>query len=523
MTAISVRQLSFVTAGGDVLLSSLDFDLPRAVHGLVGRNGSGKSVLARLLVGELLASSGTVLRQAQIGYLPQSPSEDERTLGGALGLGPKLAALSRIEAGSVEVADFELIGEDWEFALHWRQSLAEAGLPDDFARPLDQLSGGELTRARLLRLFADPRQYLILDEPSNHLDRQARAWLRQKLRAHTGGALVASHDRELLDEVAAIHELSGNGLVHYGGNYTLYRACHEEEHLAARRHLDRAKRELDVLRRERQRTLDKQQKREQRARGDDNIPHLALGMRRQLGEQSEGRLNNEQARRVAAGQTRLSVARARVEQIAPHRIDLRGGGERGGFAVRAENLVPPFGVARPLNFALRMRERMHVDGRNGSGKSSLLRVLAGLATAREGRFHISGRRLLIDQHFGLIDPAQSALANLARLAPGHPRGDYRTFLAGIGLGGDRALSKAGVLSGGERVRLALLALDAAPKPYDLILLDETDNHLDLEAKRLLEDALRDYTGAVLLVSHDAVFVKAVGVDTVLDLDEDVRN
>jgi ATPase subunit of ABC transporter with duplicated ATPase domains len=519
MTAISVRQLSFVTAGGEAILSSLDLELPRAVHGLVGRNGSGKSVLARLLIGELTASSGTIVRQAPVGYLPQSPTQAERTLGGALGLAPRLAALSRIESGSVDVADFELIGEDWEFAMRWRQSLAEAGLPDDFARPLDELSGGELTRARLLRLFAEPGHYLVLDEPSNHLDRPARAWLRGKLKAHAGGALVVSHDRELLDEVAAIHELSGTGLAHYGGNYTLYRACNEEEHLAARRHLERAKRELDGLRRDRQRTLDKQQKREQRAqRGDDNIPHIALGMRRQHAEQSEGRLHNEQARRVAAGNEQLKLVRARVEQLAPQRIDLRGGGERGGFALRAENLVPAFGVTRPLNFALRMGERMHLDGRNGSGKSSLLRVLAGLAKAREGRFNISGRRLLIDQHFGLIDPAQSALANLVRLAPGHPRGDYRTFLAGIGLGGDRALSKAGVLSGGERVRLALLALDAAPKPYDLILLDETDNHLDLGAKRLLEDALRDYTGAVLLVSHDAVFVREVGVDTVLDLD-----
>jgi ATPase subunit of ABC transporter with duplicated ATPase domains len=521
MTAISARDLSFVAATGDTILSPLDLDLPVARHGLVGRNGSGKSLLARLLAGTLVPSSGTVACRVPVGYLPQVSTHDGHTLGDALGIASKLAALRRIESGVVDPADFERIGDDWAFAARWRQALSEASLSDDFARPLAQFSGGELTRIRLSRLFADASHYLILDEPSNHLDRHARAWLRERLLAHVGGALVVSHDRELLEIVITVHELSGTGLAHYGGDYAFYRARRDEERVAAQRQLDRAKRELDGVRREKQLTLEKQQMREKTVRqGDTNLPRLIVGKRQGQAEQSAGRQRNEQARRLAAGRERLDQARVRVESLASQRIDLRAGGERGGFAVRAENLVPPFGNGRSLNFSLRMGERMHVDGRNGSGKSSLLRVLDGTAAPREGHVRLSGRHLLIDQHFGLLDPSLSALENLERLAPGRPAADYRTFLAGIGLVGDSVLSGAGLLSGGERVRLALLALDVAPTPYDLLLLDEPDNHLDLEARELLEDALRQYTGAVLLVSHDPVFVREVGVDTVLRLDAD---
>ncbi len=146
-------------------------------------------------------------------------------------------------------------------------------------------------------------------------------------------------------------------------------------------------------------------------------------------------------------------------------------------------------------------------------------MLAGLSVPQDGTVHVNARFLMIDQQFSLLDPARSALANLASLAPGRREEAYRTFLAGIGLAGERVHLRASQLSGGERVRLALLALDATPEPYDLLLLDEPDNHLDLEAKLLLEQALHDYPGALLLVSHDPVFVEHVGIAEVLCLDD----
>jgi ATPase subunit of ABC transporter with duplicated ATPase domains len=447
MTAISARDLSFVTASGETIFAALDLDLPHACHGLVGRNGSGKSLLGRMLAGKLAASSGNVVRHVATGYLPQQFGREEGTLADALGIAPKLAALARIEAGSVDVADFEQVGDDWECAARWRESLADASLQNDLDRPLSQLSGGELTRVHLLRLFDDKSHYLILDEPSNHLDRHARAWLRQRLHAHPAGALVISHDRELLDEVAVVHDLSSTGIAHYGGNYTFYRACHEEELAAATRHVERAKHDLDAVRRERQRTLEKQNKRQQRA-GEANLPHLAIGRREQQAQQTAGHLRNEQAKRLASSRARLREVSEQMERIAPQRIDIRQGGERGGFAVRLENLTLPYGTTQPLNFSLRMRERIHLDGRNGSGKSSLLRVIAGTSEPKGGRVQVTARRILIDQHFNLLDTECSALANLERLAPGHLPEDYRTFLAGIGLTGDRALTDTAVLSGG---------------------------------------------------------------------------
>lgn len=522
MTAISAHDLSFVTAGGDVLFDSLHLELPRDRHGLVGRNGSGKTLLARLLGGELTASRGTVVRHVPTSVLPQSLPRGRSSLADVLGLGRKLAALARIEAGSVEIADFEQLGDDWEFAARWRQWLVEAGLPDDLERSAAHLSGGELTRAHLLRLFAASSHYLILDEPSNHLDRHARSWLRQRLRAHAGGALIVSHDRELLDDVAAIHELSATGLKHYGGNYTLYRSSRDEEQHAAQRDLELARRQFKATQRERERAVQKQLTRQQRARRSDaNLPRLLIGTRQGQAEQSLGRLRNAHERRVEASRAHRDRAVTRVEQRARHRIDIPAPTERRGIAVHLQDLVLPFGHPQPLSLVLRMGQRMHVVGRNGSGKSSLLDVLAGRAAPRAGTVRVGARLLLIDQHFSLIDPNLSALENLATMAPARPQ-DHRTLLAGIGLAGDRAMSSAGTLSGGEKVRLALLALDAKPEPSDLLLLDEPDNHLDLEAKELLEEALRHYTGTLLLVSHDPVFVERVGVGDVLCLDDGRR-
>lgn len=512
MTAISARDLTFVSASGDVLLDALDLDLPLDIHGLVGRNGVGKSLLAGLLAGAWRPTRGQVQRHVPVAFLPQSPTRTGGTLADVLGLRERLDALARIEGGGVAPTDFECVGDDWNCATRWQEALRQAGLPDTLDRPLAELSGGELTRAHLLRLFEDPSCYLILDEPSNHLDGPARAWLCERLRAHPGGALLASHDRRLLDQVAAIHELTHRGLVHYGGDYTLYRQQHDEAAHAAERDLERTARAHDAARRELQQARQRQQQRQQRAQhAQANLPRLIAGRRQRQAEQSLARLQNEHQRRVETQRTQHALARQRHLSEPELRLGMPEA-QAHGIVLRTQGLILPFGTGQPLNLCLRANQRVHLAGRNGSGKSTLLRVLAGQLDPRAGTCRIGVRFALIDQHFDLLDPGRSALDNLAALAPGHTPSSYRSLLAGIGLAGDRALAPAGTLSGGERVRLALLSLDAMREPCGLLLLDEPDNHLDLASRRLLESALRHYRGALLLVSHDPAFVEAIGVE-----------
>lgn len=518
MTAISARKLRLATPGGETLIDSLDLELPRALHGLVGRNGAGKSLLARTLAGERPVASGTVVHHVPVGFLPQQPRRETATVAEALGLAPKLAALSRIEAGELDPDDFDRLEGDWLFRDRWQQTLAEARLPTDFERDAATLSGGELTRLHLLRLFADPACYLILDEPGNHLDRDARRWLRRQLENHPGGALVVSHSSELLDGATAIHALSATGMVSHGGNYAHYRVASDEARQAEQHQHEQARRTLHKARQEQQLARERQQKRQQRGEGrSGNLPRLLLGLRRQQAEQTASRMQQVHAQRIEAARTALAQADARLETTSAQRIDIPTGQGRRAVAVRTHRLVLPFGQSPPLDLVLRHGERLQVSGRNGSGKSSLLRVLAGEVAPRAGEVRVGVRRLLLDQHFSLLDPDLSAQENLAKLAPGQASSHYRTLLAGIGLPGERAARHARQLSGGEQVKLALLALAATPEPYDLLLLDEPDNHLDDESRQLLASALHGYGGALVLVSHDDAFVDAVGVDRTLDL------
>lgn len=518
MAAISARDLTFVSASGDMLLDALDLDLPLDVHGLVGRNGVGKSLLAGLLAGAWRPTRGHVRQHVPVAFLPQSPARTRGTLADVLGLRERLDALARIEAGGVMDADFEHVGDDWNCASRWQDALRQAGLPDALDRPIAELSGGELTRAHLLRLFDDPSCYLILDEPSNHLDGPARAWLCERLRAHPGGALLASHDRRLLDQVAAIHELTGQRLVHYGGNYTLYRQRHDETVRAAERDLERTTRAYESARRDLLLARQRQQQRQQRGQhAQANLPRLIAGRRQRQAEQSLARLQNEHRRRVEAQRTQRALARQRHLSEPELRLAMPDA-QAHGIVLHTQGLILPYGTGQPLDLTLRANQRLHLAGRNGSGKSTLLRVLAGQLDPRAGACRIGVRFALIDQHFDLLQPGRSALDNLAALAPGHTPSSYRTLLAGIGLAGDRALAPTGALSGGECVRLALLSLDAMSESCGLLLLDEPDNHLDLASRQLLESALRRYRGALLLVSHDPAFVDAIEVTDRLSLE-----
>src|SRR5690349_6215007 len=269
--------LTYRLPDGRVLLDALSVGFGRERTAVVGRNGTGKSTLIKLLAGALAPSGGSVRRLARVGWLPQEAARvSDRPLADALGVGEVVAALTRVEAGSADPEDFARIGDRWLVREHAAAALARVGLPElPLGRPLARVSGGEATRVALARLLLEEPDVLLLDEPTNHLDASGRGAVYRLVEEWTGGVVFVSHDRALLDRADRIVELSTLGAREFGGGWREYVAARDTERNAAERAMDAAAQELKRVRREARETRERQQRRNARgvrSRDEGGIP-----------------------------------------------------------------------------------------------------------------------------------------------------------------------------------------------------------------------------------------------------------
>jgi len=513
---VELHSVSFTTPDGHTVLDRLDLSIGRECCGLVGRNGVGKSTLLRIVAGELAPSGGSVVRCARIGWLRQNvDAQRGETIINALGVADAWRRLRRIEAGDGTPDD--LADADWTLPARIDAALAEVGLAGvDAERPLEQLSGGQRTRAALAALALDDVDLLLLDEPTNNLDAQARALLARLLAERRGATLIASHDRALLRGVDRIVELSTNGARSYGGGYDAYVEQRERERLSAERGLADAERELQRVERERQRARERQRRRDARGSVRDDLPRILLGLRKDKAEDSAGGNDRLAARQREQMLAARDEARRQVERHTPLDAALPAcrlaAGQRvlsfeaAGFAWPTE---APW--LRDLDFHLVGPERVALCGPNGAGKSTVLRLAAGALEPMQGRVVRSVSLARLDQHASLLDGDASVLDNFRRLNPDDDAIACRSVLARFRFRADAALQRAGTLSGGERLRAALACVLGGRTPPQLLILDEPTNHLDLDSIAAIESALVSYDGALLVASHDEDFLAALGV------------
>lgn len=520
--SLTLDRVSYRLADGRSLFSELSFSFEPVATGLVGANGVGKSMLARLLAAQLLPDSGQVRRSGRVFLLPTPGYPPRGTIGELAGVGEALAALDRIEAGSVDEADFACIGDRWDLRERLLQHWQAQGLPDDIdsAQPAARLSGGQAMRVALSGAWASAADWLILDEPSNHLDARHRQQLYQQLQQWRGGLLVISHDRDLLTQMAQIVELDARGLHRYSGPWSAYAAARAAEREAASAQLDHAR----AQHRQRQRSAREQHERQQQrqARGnrdarDANQAPILLGRQKQRAEASHGRAQQIQHDRLQASAGQLRAAAAAV-QVAPELALFAGDGERGSLRVlQAHDLVLPLGCSAPLQLDIQRGQRVAVVGDNGSGKSTLLRVLAGQLRPRSGDVQRHAPMALLDQQLLALAGERSILDTVQAAHPAGDPGELRTRLALLGLDAQRIQRPASSLSDGERVKGALASVLYADPAPQLLLLDEPGNALDLAALQALEGLLATWPGALLMVSHDMHLLQALQPSQVLQV------
>lgn len=479
--------------------------------GLVGRNGAGKTSLLNVLGGEVPAAAGTVVRQGQLGFLTQDPRNLRQMDSGVTavswvmagrGLDEAAARLEKLRLAMEEdpspraISRYSRAEDSFTAAGGYaadseaRRLLVGLGLAADRADlPIGVLSGGERRRVDLARILFAGSDTLLLDEPTNHLDIDAKNWLMGFLRSYRGALLVVSHDLELLDEaITRVLHLDEGELVEYRGTYSQYLDARAKDEI---RQAKLAERQASEIKR---------------------LSDLADVMRRQTQKRAR------QAKAIDKRVARLAAAAVNAPKRERHyHVRFPAPPHSGRVVLEVEGLAKAYAgppVFEDVSFGLERGERLLIMGLNGAGKTSLLRILAGRSEPSAGSWH-SGVGVTIgyyaQEHEG-IQPGVSVLDHM-REQSNAPERDLRGLIGMFGLTGEIAAQDAATLSGGEKTKLALAQLVAGK--HNLLLLDEPTNNLDPPSREAVGQALSDWPGSMVVVSHDTEFVTELAPDRVL--------
>jgi ATPase subunit of ABC transporter with duplicated ATPase domains len=549
--SVVLSDLSFSFPNGRVVLSGLNAAFGPGRTGLIGVNGSGKSTLLRLITGELRPASGSVTVTGEVGYLPQDLTLDTgASVASLLGIAAALDAIAAIEAGDVRPELFDAVGDDWDVADRaqaWlsRLGLGHVGLDDRVGR----LSGGETVLTALAALFLRRPPVIVLDEPTNNLDLDARRRLYAAVESWPGVMLIVSHDRELLALMDQIAELTGprgapgspgGSLRTYGGNLEAYEAQLATEQAAARRAVSTAEADVRREKRDLMANQTKQARRDRQGRRlaeSGSIPKIVASARKRSAQETAGRSREIGLERVAAAEERLAEAEEAVRDDDTIRIALPGTAVPAGRTVlTVRGLDGAWLPWRPAveagesseeaapgaldELVVRGPERVALSGPNGAGKTTLLRHITRELDGLTVR--LTGAVGYLPQRLDVLDESASVVENVRAVAPAASVNEVRAGLARFLFRGTRADQPAGTLSGGERFRAVLAALLLAQPPPQLLLLDEPTNNLDMASARQLSEALSCYQGALLVASHDVPFLRSIGVSRWLRLSRDGR-
>jgi ATPase subunit of ABC transporter with duplicated ATPase domains len=509
-----------VEVGGRLVVENASFSvMPREKVGIVGRNGAGKTSLFKVLGGAVEPHGGKILRKGAFGYLPQDPkipgSREQHSAISHILSGRNIdEELTRIEKlrltmeespSTQNIAKFSKAEDDFAskggYAAESEARSIAAGLglkPDRLNLPIHVLSGGERRRVELTRILFAGSDMLLLDEPTNHLDLDAKTWLLGFMRDYRGALLVISHDLDLLDEAITrvLHldrpqEDSVGELIEYRGTYTQYKSSRAADEARLAKKAATQQKEIDRL----QGVVDRFGAKATKAAMAHSIEKRIARIEQTKVEVSEGD----------------RVLKVRFPDP-PH---------CGMTVIEAKGLSKKFSgpaIFDKVDFDLGKGERLLVLGLNGAGKTTLLRMLAKEMMPDSGSFEFGyqvNTGYYAQEHDNL-DPRASLIDHMRRVAPvslGLTESQLRGMLGMFGLSGSKVFQESATLSGGEKTKLALAMLMVGRN--NLLLLDEPTNNLDPPSRQSVADALSNWKGAIILVSHDTEFVEQLAPTKVL--------
>ncbi len=480
--------------------------------GLVGPNGAGKTTIFRIITGEEGFDQGQLSKSERtvIGYFSQNIEE----MGGRTALEEVKSAAGRVPELQIQLqaleqklseelpeeamtkvleqygelqAEFESLG-GYDLENRAAEILTGLGIgPEDYHRPTESFSGGWKMRIALAKILVLNPQVLLMDEPTNHLDLESIIWLEQWMVEFKGSLLMTSHDREFMNRIVTkIVEVAHQSITVYSGNYDFYdreRQIRKEQLVAA------ARRQDDML-----------------AKEEEFIARFAA--RASHAAQVQSRVKKlEKIERIE-----IPIEEKAVQFEWP--VPPRGGDE----VVKIENLGKTWKtsegreklVFKKANALVKRQDRVAVVGVNGAGKSTLLKIITGQAEATEGKFNVGASidvGYFSQNSLDVLDPKMTVMEEVHSRIPNSSVGSVRSLLGAMKFSGDDVDKKISILSGGEKSRVVLATILA--RPVNFLVLDEPTNHLDITSREILLEAIKNFPGTVMIVSHDRHFLRAI--------------
>ncbi|KAF2513858.1 ribosomal protection-like ABC-F family protein [Flavobacterium foetidum] len=508
----------------DVLFKNISFTVNQHEKvALIGSNGVGKSTLLKIVAEESSYFSGEIICSSKPYFVPQLFGQfNDFTIAEALKIKSKLEALKQILEGVVTEENLEVLNDDWTIEDRCAEALKYWKLEKlNLDQKLATLSGGQKTKVFLAGIMIHQPDFVVLDEPSNHLDFEGRQLLYDFIKSTSSALLVVSHDRTLLNILNKILKMNKNGITVYGGNYEFYTQQKQIEQNSLKEDLQSKEKALRKAKEKERESLERQQKLDARGKKKQEksgTARIMMNTLRNKAENSSSKMKEVHSEKISGLSQDLRELRSALPVLEQMKFGFDNALlHKGKMLIKAVGINFSFGNEplwkNNLDFEINSGERAVIKGLNGSGKTTLIKIILGEIIPTKGNIYLADKKAIyIDQDYSLLQKnlkiyEQAQAFNDSGLEEHDVRMRLNRFLFS-----QNDLDKpCNALSGGERMRLMLCCLTMSKKTPDLIILDEPTNNLDIQNIEILTAAVNEYEGTLVLVSHDNHFLDEIGI------------
>lgn len=527
---ISLQQITYIHPNKELLFDQISLHIQQQQKiALIGNNGVGKSTLLKLIAGKIQPSAGQVHVDAKCYDVPQHYGQyNTSTVAEALGISAKLQAFYEILDGRMTDEHLQILDDDWSIEERCQKAFQYWGIEDiDLQQSMSRLSGGQKTKVFLSGIMIHEPDVVLMDEPSNHLDRIGRTKLYEFITQTNLTLLIVSHDRQLLNLLNTVYELSPKGIRIYGGNYDHYVEQKKIESEALEQDIRSKEKALRKAKEVERETLERQQKLDARGKKKQEkagLPTIVMNTLRNSAERSTAKIKDVHAEKLSHITNDLDMLRKEVSDTDRMKFGFdQSSLHKGKVLVEAKDINYTYAQSaiweNNVSFKIFSGDRYAIKGVNGSGKTTLINMILGnLSPGKGNLFSAIRHAVYIDQDYSLINGDLTVFEQASHFnSSALQEHEIKIRLVRFLFDRDTWDNPCYALSGGEKMRLMLCCLTIGNQAPDIIILDEPTNNLDIQNMEILTSAINDYKGTLLAISHDEYFLSQIHIEQTIQL------